>query len=139
VGDPSSQVHDFEPGILPSGLFWTIPVSPLALDAHPGAGRARFRAHELAVPDFHDIFNAVSPSPASKPGHVSFDVQWSGNTARTKIRDEVFGFSGHYIAGDARISFSVRDDDSDVVYQSDSDGQHAVSAGVGHEHNGVFF
>jgi hypothetical protein len=63
VGDPSGQVHDFEPGILPSGLFWTIPISPLLLDANPGAGRARFRAHQLAMPDFHDILNAVSPSP----------------------------------------------------------------------------
>jgi hypothetical protein len=139
VGDPSGQVHDFEPGILPSGLFWTIPISPLMLDANPGAGRARFRAHQLAVPDFHDILNAVSPSPASKPGHVSFDVHWTGNAPRTKIRDNVFGFRGHYTSGEARISFSVRDDDSDVVYQSDADGQRTVSGGVGHEHNGVFF
>lgn len=139
MGDPSTQVHDFEPGIRKSGLFWTIPVSPLALDASPGAGRARFRAHQLAVPDFHDIFNAVSPSPTSKPGHVSFDVQWSGNSPREKIHDDAFGFRGHFTSGDARITFAVRDDDSDVVYHSDPDGQHAVSAGVGHEHNGVFF
>jgi hypothetical protein len=139
VGDPSGQVHDFEPGILQSGLFWTIPISPLALDAAPGKGSARFRAHQLAVPDYHDFFNALSPAPASRPGHVSFDVRWTGNTPRTKIRDEVFGFRGHFIAGDARISFSVHDDGSDVVYQSDPNGQRTVGAGVGHEHNGVFF
>ena len=139
MGDPSGQVHDFEPGIRRSGLFWTIPVSPLALHAAPAEGRARFRAHHLAVPDYHDFFNAISPSPTSKPGHVSFDVRWTGNTPRTKIRDKVFGFKGHFIAGDAQISFSSHDDGSGVVYHSDPDGQRTVGAGVGHERNGVFF
>jgi hypothetical protein len=62
-----------------------------------------------------------------------------GAGPRTKIRDKVFGFKGHFIAGDARISFSAHDDGSGVVYHSDPHGQRTVSAGVGHERNGVFF
>jgi hypothetical protein len=139
VGDPSGQVHDFEPGIRRSGLFWTIPISPLALDADPAQGRARFRANRLAVPDFHDFFNAVSPSPNSRPGHVSFDVRWTGTAPRAKIRDKVFGFKGNFVAGDVRISFSAHDDGSGVAYHSNPDGQTTVSGGVGHERNGVFF
>jgi len=91
------------------------------------------------MPDYHDFFNALSPSPARKPGHVSFDVRWSGTTPQTTIRDKVFGFKGTFAAGDARISFSAHDDGAGVVYHSNPDGQKAVSAGVGRERNGVFF
>jgi hypothetical protein len=32
VGDLKTQVHDFEPGIKASGLFWTIAMSRDAMD-----------------------------------------------------------------------------------------------------------
>jgi hypothetical protein len=138
VVDLSNQVHDFEPGILPSGLFWTVPIAPSAIDVVPGQGRARLRASNMAVPDFHDFFNAISPSPTSVPSHVSFDVRWAGGGERSKIQDETFGFAGHYVGGDASIGFSCSNDGAGVVYTSDPGGQTTVSAGVGHEHNGVF-
>ena len=34
--------HDFEPGILPSGLFWTVPIGRSAIASQPARGRARF-------------------------------------------------------------------------------------------------
>jgi hypothetical protein len=139
VGDPTNQVHDFEPGIAPSGLFWTTPVSPSAVDASPGSGRARYHLERLAVPDFHDFFNAVSPSPTTVPGEVAFDVRWSGGGDRSHLRDATFGFVGDYVQGNATISFTAHDVGSGVVYRSVPDGQKTVSAGVGHERNGVFF
>jgi hypothetical protein len=93
----------------------------------------------LAVPDYHDIFNAISPSPSSRPGHVSFDVRWTGAAPRTKIRDTVFGFQGNFVAGDVRISFTAHDDGSGGVYHSDPNGQTTVPGGVRHERNGAFF
>jgi hypothetical protein len=150
----TKQVHDFEPGIERSGLFWTIPISPAALDADPHAGRARMHADELKVPDYHDFLNAVSPHPKKEPGRASFDVRWAGGGDRTPVRDETFGFRGAYIGGDATIEFAVKEvksgdngqggDASDggkvgIVYTSDPDGQNTVSAGVGTERNGVFF
>ena len=139
MGDPSSQLHDFEPGIKPSGLFWTIPISASAIDVNTGTGRARLRAANLAVPDFGNFFNAISWSPTSEPGHASFDVRWEGNGERTKIRDTTFDFAGQFVGGNATIRFAVKDDASDVVYSSDTGGQTTVSAGVGRERNGVFF
>ena len=78
MGDLSNQVHDWNPGILPSGLFWTIPIDGKAIQADL-SGRARFHVKNLALPDYHDFGNAISPSPSSVPGHVSFDVRWSGS------------------------------------------------------------
>ena len=141
VGDPSRQHHDWEPGIEPSGLFWTIPFSEGATDAAPGAGTARFHAESLAIDDYHDFFNAIAepPDPAPRPSHVSFDVRWHGGGDRMKVRDADFGFVGQFVAGEATIDFSCRNDDSPVVYTSLADEQSTVGAGVGHERNGVFF
>ena len=35
-------MHDFNPGIAASGLFWTVAVPDDSVDVHPGAGTARF-------------------------------------------------------------------------------------------------
>ena len=135
----STQVHDWEPGILSSGLFWTIPIDDRAISHEGRDGRARFRMSDVAVPDFHDFNSAVAPHPVSIPSHVSFDVRWKGGGARTKLHDTVFGFEGDFVDGPASIEFSTRQDGSKVVYRSDPAGQNTVSAGVGRERNGAFF
>jgi hypothetical protein len=144
VGDPTQQFHDFEPGILPSGLFWTVPISSSAIDVSPGAGTARLRVSNLAVPDYTNFFNSVGLDPVPKPivpSHVSFDVRWHGGGERRKIRDTDFGFVGHFVEGDATISFSVANDaPGSVTYTAVAAGQTTVGApGVGHERNGIFF
>jgi hypothetical protein len=148
VGDPTRQQHDWEPGIAASGLFWTIPVTPWTISVAPGSGRARMRADNVAVPDFHDFFNAIlGGGPAPVRSHVSFDVRWSGDGERQKIRDTTFGFEGHFATGTATISFAARDDGGGVIYTSDRFGQHNPTLGeggsgspaVGYERNGIFF
>jgi hypothetical protein len=140
VGDPSQQLHDWEPGIEPSGLFWTVPFPRSAMDAAPGAGTARLRAASLPVDDYHDFFNAIAEEPTGvRASHVSFDVRWLGGGDRMNVRDADFGFVGQFVAGEATIDFSCRDDDSPVIYTSVAEGQSTVGAGVGHERNGVFF
>ena len=148
MGDPSFQEHDFEPGIEPNGLFWTIAVSRGAVEVDPGSGRARLRGRGLAVTDYHDILNAIfGGGPTPVPSHVSFDVRWAGGGHRQRIRDATFGFVGQYVAGPATISFAAEDDDGNVLFSSDPQGQYnpapdqggAGLPAVGHERNGVFF
>ena len=104
----STQLHDFNPGIAPSGLFWTVRMDDDAFHARPRAGTARFRARRLAIPDFGDFGNSISPGATSVPGHTSFDVRWLGGGPRSHIRDAAFGFAGDYVAGDVRIAFTAR-------------------------------
>jgi hypothetical protein len=147
VGDPTRQSHDWEPGIAPSGLFWTIPVSFGAIQVDPGRGQARLRGVHVAAPDYHDFFSAISPNPVSIPSHVSFDVRWPGGGEKQRIRDETFGFAGNYVTSPTSISFTASNDRSSVVYTSDPDGQYnptvdqfgAGSPAVGLERNGRFF
>ena len=141
MGDFSNsvQLHDFEPGIAPSGLFWTMPAQDDAIDVEAREGHARLRMRNVRVPDFHDFANAVSPNPVSESGHASFDVRWRPNGAPVTIHDDTFGFAGRFVPGASTISFTVRDDRSGVVYCSDGGPQITVSGGVGRERNGVFF
>jgi hypothetical protein len=148
VGDPQFQEHDFEPGIAPNGLFWTIPAARAAIEVDPGAGRARLHATDVPVADYHDIVNAIfGGGPDPVPSHVSFDVQWSGGGSRQSIRDTTFGFVGQFVAGPAHVSFTAKNDAGDVVFSSNAAGQYnptpaqggAGMPAVGHERNGVFF
>jgi cytochrome oxidase Cu insertion factor (SCO1/SenC/PrrC family) len=148
VDDPNSlQLHDFEPGIAPSGLFWTIPFPPGQIDADPISGRARMRGVQVAVADYHDFFSAIAPNPSSIPSRVSFDVSWLGGGVKQTFRDDQVGFVGTYVPGPTSVSFTASNDHSGVVYTSDPDGQFnptfdqlgAGSPAVGYERNGKFF
>ena len=138
----SSQVHDWDPGVAPSGLFWTIPISDGTNWIDAENGPARFRARDLAMPDFHDFGNAVglaSPPVPAMPSHVTFDVRWRGGGTRTEVHDTTFGFEGDFVAGPVSIDFSTRQDGRGVTYRSDPADQITVSGGAGRERNGVFF
>ena len=142
MGDPSQQVHDFNPGIAPSGLFWTIPIEPGAIKVDPTTGEARLRVQALKIPDFHDLLTAIGlvPGPPPLPSRVSFDVRWTGHGAPVDLHDRTFGFTGHYVTGPATISFAASNDNSKVLYSSDATGQsNPGPPAVGTEQNGVFF
>ncbi len=63
-------MHDFNGGIAPSGLFWTIRVPDHALTI--GAGTAR-----LTLPRVHVVDSRVFLGPVDFPGQVSIDVTWT--------------------------------------------------------------
>jgi hypothetical protein len=140
VGDLTTQVHDFNPGIASSGLFWTIPIEPGAIKVDPATGEAGLRVHALTIrlprPPQLDRPRA---KPPPIPSRVSFEVRWAGHGAQTDIHDPTFGFSGHYVTGPATIDFTASNDNSDVVYHSDpTDQSNPGPPGVGTEQNGVF-
>jgi hypothetical protein len=148
VGDPSHQKHDFEPGIRPSGLFWTVRISPSSISFDTASGQARFQAHNVALRDYTNIINAVlGGGPKPIPSHVSFDVRWHGGGPHRRIRDQKFGFEGHYAEGSSTVHFTASNDSGSVVYRSDPAGQYnppvkqggAGSPAVGQQSNGVFF
>jgi hypothetical protein len=120
-------------------LFWTIPITPSAIVVNHNTGTATLRVSNLAVPDFGNFFNAISPTPdpAPIPSHVSFEVSWAGHGAVTNVDDDVFDFSGRFVASDSTIAFTASNNGG-VVYRSNADGQVSFNAGVGSERNGIF-
>jgi hypothetical protein len=66
-----SQLHDFNGGILESGLFWTLPVPDEALWISRNGRRAVLEVEDLGVIDSFQFFGA-NQTPAS----ISCRVEW---------------------------------------------------------------
>lgn len=66
-----SQVHDFNGGVLPSGLFWTIGLGPGAFFQTSNDRRARLHARDVPLTNSFQ-FAGANVVPAT----VSFTVEW---------------------------------------------------------------
>jgi hypothetical protein len=64
-------VHDFNGGILPSGLFWTVDLRKTAVDFKMNDRRAVLHAKNVPVIDTFQIFG-----PFDTPALVDFKVKW---------------------------------------------------------------
>jgi len=77
--DPSSgsqvQVHDFSPGTLPNGLFWTAQLPPDAFDVRDNGRSARLRLREQPLVDTFTL-----GGPLGIAAQVSLDVMWSATS-----------------------------------------------------------
>jgi hypothetical protein len=135
--DLDHQVHDYNPGIATSGLFWVTRVPAASLKAFPRTGRAELRVTNLAIPDFYNLPNALHGGP-SEPATVSFDVRWTGLIRRVNLRDERNRFTGQFVENTATIAWSA----SQKLIEFESDPittSRSTFALVGTERNGVFF
>ena len=72
------QIHDYDPGITRSGLFWTIAVPDDSVDAEFEDAAASFKLSNLAIADYGSILNGLFHTAPPAAGHISFDIRWSG-------------------------------------------------------------
>ena len=72
-----SQAHDFNGGILPSGLFWVVQLPDDAIRVSGDGRRASMEAHRVAV---LDSFQFLSPDVV--PGTLSFRITWEATGHR---------------------------------------------------------
>jgi len=133
------QIHDFNPGVAQSGLFWTtmVPASSVAVDLD--AGTATLQVANLPQFDFIDFPNAVLRNgPRPRPGTVSFTVRWTaaGDTFHVDNPDQQL--RGDFRAATAQMEWTARTPEfeftSDELATSTSD-----SAQLGSESNGSFY
>jgi hypothetical protein len=127
-------VHDFNPGIKPSGLFWTAPISRDNIRISLAEGSASLHVSDLEIEDYHDVVNALQDGP-SVPATVSFDVTWSGNALRMKIQNSDVGFAGQYVRNSATAVWSAGESD----FRFHSNPLTSGFATIGHHRNGTFF
>ena len=73
------QHHDYQPGIAPSGLFWTVPMDAGAFQ-RTGL-TARYAATDLHVVDSFQIFG-----PIEVPGVVTFDMTFEASGDVRQLR-----------------------------------------------------
>lgn len=133
-----SQLASIDPGNVPGGLFWTIPIPSESVQLALGAGSATYALDDVATKDFGNIVNDLQHG-AFVPATASFRVEWSGKTNQFQVRDEANGFRGEYVqASAATIEWSSSEATSEFVSDPAATSTSLVAA-LGQEHNGVFF
>jgi hypothetical protein len=125
------HIHDFNPGIAPSGLFWTARIPVGSVDIDLGRVRASLRLTDFSTGD-------TIPGPAPVPATITLDMQWSGATADIEVRDLVHGFAGEYHECHATISWSAEESGFSFV-SAPADTSVTRFAEIGRERNGRFF
>ena len=97
------------------------------------------RVTDLETEDYGDLCNALSDG-VSVEADVSFDVQWSNPTEKTRIRNAAADqrFTGLFSKTNATVEWSAEEEGFE--FQSDpASTSTVVWAEVGEERNGVFF
>jgi hypothetical protein len=134
-GPGAPILHDLNPGILPSGLFWTIEIPEESIQVNLGTGRASMEADNIPILD--DVYSTSPPTP----GFVSFTVIWSGVDERLNIHndDPVYGgFAGTFIRNTAQMQWTATVGDFAFVSAPLATSSSSF-AEIGRERNGIFF
>jgi hypothetical protein len=131
----TSQVHDFNPGIRDSGLFWVAPVDSGQVRVNLVDGSASLHVADLDVEDYGNVVNALQDGPSLEAA-VSFDANWSGIRERVKIRNPATDFGGEYIRNSATFVWSGSNSSG---FRFQAEPLAAGFATIGHERNGSFF
>jgi hypothetical protein len=127
------------PGITPSGLFWTTVIPAGSVSVNPGKGRASLQVRNIVVTDYGDYGNALfGGGPPPVPATVSFEVQWSGVAERVNVVNPTDGFAGEFVRNSAQMAWSATVGDYSFV-SAPASTSSSIFAEVGHERNGVFF
>jgi len=119
-------------------LFWTAAIDTHDVLANPGAGRALMDVRNLAVPDFHDLVNAILGGP-SVPGVVSFRAEWAASPNKQRFHNESLQYDGQMVLTSAACAWTGETSEARYISNPDPETQVSVYAQVGHMRNGVFF
>jgi hypothetical protein len=133
------QVHDFNGGVAPSGLFWTLPIPDDSVVVSPDGRQVTLVVQDLAMEN--DI---LRPVPSTVPATASFRIEWRGRKAQKRrgrglrvAATDPAAFLGRFRKASATGIFSGAFDgfsfQSDVARPAKS--RYAL---VGTERNGVF-
>jgi hypothetical protein len=137
-GTPATQVHDFNGGILASGLFWTVPAGGDALSVSRDGRRAVLKLDDVAVVDSFQFFG-----PNQVPASISLRVEWRasapfakrGSGAAVSASDPA-AFLGEIAPAQSTGTFTG--EEWDFILDRANGGTDRGYAQVGRSRNGVF-
>ncbi len=134
-----SQVTNIDPGNVPGGLFWTIPIPPDSVKFDPLQGVASFDVANVQMLDFGNFCNDAQHGP-SVSATVSLNARWSGVIRRAKVRNAAEGFAGQFAITNATLEYSASVPANHFEFVSDAAAASTnVFAQIGLERNGKFF
>jgi hypothetical protein len=131
------QIHDYNPGVAPSGLFWTIRVPDSAVQTDSSAAIGRYAQDNVTVFDYLNVWTAFGGQPAGTAA-VSFDVRWRAIGKAFKFSDAAKRFTGTYRMAQSTLEW--RSAGSGFSFQSDpAKTSRTFFSSIGRERNGIFF
>jgi len=133
----NTQVHDFNPGIRESGLFWTQPIAEDTLQVDLEKGTASLMQDDLDEEDYHNLLNALTDGP-SDSASVSFEMQWNAIGKPMNVTDSVHMFTGRFSLCAVQIEWSATAPGFSFVSDAAKTTVNVRSV-IGRERNGVFF
>jgi hypothetical protein len=132
-----SQVHDYNLGVLPSGLFWTTTVGPDEVDVDDGGRRVELDVDRMIAIDTFQFF-----APTAQPAEVRFKVVWEANgpfVARGKGTGVAATDAAAFLGQIAPASSKGRFSGSQLGFAFEGRATHEGGwAQVGTERNGSF-
>lgn len=143
LADNTHQLHDFDPGIAPDGLFWTfrVPNRRVSVESDDLGEGASLSLKGLRLLDYGTLANAlVTHATPPDPAMASFTLRWNGKTGDTTAEDSGsnrFRYEG--ILTHASLTWSARVPSKNFAFRSDSTGSFETFAALVNERNGSFF
>jgi hypothetical protein len=134
-----AQIHDFNPGITQSGLFWTtiLPAGDVQVDLD--AGTATLEVEDLHLKDYGDFENSITGYAGQPvPAVVSFKVQWTATGGVNNRNNPDQKFRGEFRDALAQIEYKARTVDFDIESAPLADST-TEAAEFGQESNGSFY
>ncbi len=134
-----SQVTNIDPGNVPGGLFWTIPVPLDSVMIDPMQGEASLDLANVQMLDFGTFCNDAQHGP-SVSAVASLNARWKGVIRRANVRNAAEGFAGQFAITNATLEYSASVPANHFEFVSDPAAASTnLFAQIGHERNGKFF
>jgi hypothetical protein len=137
--DPTfnTQIHDYDPGITSTGLFWTVAFPEHSVDADFEDAEASFKSSDLAIADYGTIVNGLFHIAPPAAGMVSFDIRWSGAKTRGEYTNAGQRFTMDFVQTGAHISWQGKTGSD--TFHTTGGAQTVGFAQIARQRSGVFF
>ena len=133
---PATQIHDNNPGISPSGLFWTVRVPDKAVTYDEKSGIGSLKVEGIRLFDHYHVANALAGGPSDKVV-ASFTSRWKATGKPERVSSESDDFVGMF--RDAVSTVEWESQGSGFSYKTDpANTSTTVFALIGRERNGAF-
>ena len=137
LGPGVPQIHDYNPGITASGVFWTVRIPDNAVHIDRRTGVATYALRNTRLDDYYNLVNAFAGGP-STPSRATFRTTFTPTGKTYTVRDEANRFAVRYRDATARLEWGAQG--GGFAYQSDPIGTSTDTfAMIGTERNGKFF
>lgn len=141
------QLHDHNPAVSETGLFWTMPIPADSVDMSLGKGEAAFCLSDAQMPDMGNLLTALWGGGESDglgmpllpvfSSTVSMDARWFDAGRTERLRDTAEQFVFDHKTTDASVQWrAIR---RGAMFESDDGPQTVLFSAIGKERNGVFF